>query len=455
MVSNNKRPVESFLVALPAATTIPVTGTLSNSSTGNVNLTNGQLGIVSMSSFGTVALNAFTDATPTVTEAPVIALYQGTAASAGINTSSATYPLWVRPFEKTSNINGVNNRVTVTRQDYRLGKHNIWTVGVPSSATTGAVNVLDNTDYRMTIAFNGARVDNQFSRHTVASTTIQKTTPDFTNLASTYPLPIDWICTQFAYEINRNSEYFLLASRFQGSDPMIAFTVGIANSGPAGGAAGTAISGIAAGDSFTVFTYNGVARSIVFTQSMVDSIQAAATASSFTHLLSIDLANAGTATGGTATGVMIMGLDSRLAYIDYIPQVKTRLRIGLKSGFDFTTVSSLESVQADEGQGDSRSLELLYQATAGQRKYAQRHVQDPVIKFPSPIVDGQAYVVYNILHSKSEQIDTSNVSVSPFREIICVPRYSTGTTAHPAIALLNTALNAWLDSSGNPRIAVL
>lgn len=456
MNSTNKRATESFVVAKQGQSTIPVTGTVSNSATGNVNLADGQFGIVAMSSFGSVAPLTFMDATPTIAENPVIAIYQGTSASANVVGSTAAYPLWVRPFEKTQNIDGTNSRVFVTKQAFRLASPNIWTLGTISSVTAGQINVLDETEYRLYLEFSSRRLD-EAANGTRQSNGLRLsiTTPNFTDLSSTYPVPRDWIVTKFGYEINRNSSAFLLSNRWRGTDPIVAFAVGVALSGPGGAAAGTAISSLAVGDSFAVFKYNGVNRSIVITAEILAALSAAATASSFTTLFTIDLSEAGTTTGGTATGLFLMSLDANLAFVDRIPQIKTRIRPGLNAGFDYTTVRLVEDVKVDEGQGYSRQLELLYQETQGQRKYAQRHVEDPVVAFASPIVTDVQYLIYNISHGRSEQISTGDISYSPYREIVLIPRYSTGTTTNPLIATFDTALNSWLTSGDNPSILTL
>lgn len=456
MISNRKRATESFIVSIAGQSTMPTSGQYYNSATGNVSLANGQLGIVSASQWGTVAMNNFIDGSPTFAEAPVIAIYQGTSASGSVATASATYPLSVRSFEKTNSIDGRQKNVVVTKQPFRGAEYNVWTLGTISSTAAGEINVADETEYRLTVAFSSRRTDEHLSTgNQVASLPLTLTTPNFTDLGITDVLARDYITTHFGYQINTNSAAFLRSNRFQGSDPVIAFAVGIANSGPGGAAAGTAISGIAVGDTLAVVTIDGIDRSIVVTQEIHDSLTEASNDSGFTHIFKIELANAGTATGGTSTGLFIMGWDENLAFVDRIPQRKVRLRVALRSGFNYQTVSNKEYVMADEGQGYSRQLELLYQATQGQRKYAQRHVEDPVINYPSPIVDGQQYVVYNINHGRSEQVDTTNVIYSPYREIICIPRYSTGTTANPLISNFDTVLNAWLTATGNPTIVTV
>lgn len=456
MIATNKRATESFLVNLAGTTTMPTSGTLSNSSTGAVNLTNGQLGLISASQFGTVAMNSFTDATPTFAENPVIQIVQGTPYSASILTSSVSYPLWVRPYEISNKINGIDSKsILVTKQAFRAAKHNIWTVGVPSTTATGGINALDETEYRMYIGFRSRRFEETYSREIAAGLRISKITPAFSTNTGTYPLPVDWIATQFAFEINRNSEAFLLTNRFQGSDPVVAFCVGLINSGPSGAAAGIAISGLTLGSVVPVFVYNGVTRNLTLTQEMADSIIAAGTASGFTYLLPCDLSQAGTTTGGTATGIFIMALDSKQAYVDYIPQLKNRLRVALNAGFNYQTVSNLESVNADEGQGYGRTLDLWYKATQGQRKYAQRHTLAPVIEFPSPVDTTQQYVTYTIHHGNSMQVDTFNMVYSPYREIVLLPRYSSGTTTNALISTWDTTFNVWLASVGAPAIAAL
>jgi hypothetical protein len=455
MIKHRKRATESFVVALNTAGSMPVTGTLVDSATGNVNLTTGQLGIIATSTFGTVAPNAFMDATPTIAENQSIAIVQGTSASASINTASASYPLSVRPYERTASISG-RSPVLVTKQPFTLARHNVWTIGNTSAATSGTINVLDETEYRLYLAFSSRRLDEKMAtQFQAASLNISITTPDFSALSSTIPLPIDWIVTNFAYEINRNSSVFLQTNRFQGTDPVLAFIVGIANSGPSGAAAGTAISGLTAGSTLGVFVQGTVTRSITLTAEMVDSLQAAATASGFTHVFTIDKSNAGTNVGGTATGIFVVGADAKTAFVDYIPQLKTRVRVGLNAGFDYKAVRVQESAFSGEGQGYGRALDLLYQETQGQRKYMQRHVSDPVINYPSPVDTNQQYTVYNIMHGSSEQIDTSNMVYSPYRELILIPRYSTGTTTNPLIALVDTALNSYLASGSNPAIQVI
>lgn len=440
MTDFNQRPLESFVVA-KAVTTMPATGTLNNTSTGAVNLSDGQLGLVATSPLGTVAMNAFVDATPTIDEAPVIALFQGTSASANPAATAYTYPLWVRPYERTENLDG-RQQVVVTKQLYAEPTYSIWAVGKPVGAA-GEVNVLNDTEYALTIGFRGHYVEEMFSSEEAAWLRASVVTPNFTTTPS-ITLPVDWILTYLGWNINRNSRDLNMPGRFNGNDPVVAFAVSdVATSG-------VEIATLTAGTLFPVVNTQFGVRNITLNAGMIASLQAAATATGFTHLLTIDLANAGTATGGQVEGLWIMGTDRNLVFSDRIPQRKVRIVAGLKSGFNATTVYSAEVAKASEGEGVARNLDLWYRATQGQRKYNLRHVHDPIVEFPSPIDLTTNYVTYNILHSKTTNADSINVVRRPMREIVLIP--STNTTL---ISTFDTVLNSWLTSGDNQAIVSL
>ena len=440
--NSQKRGVETFVVNRATQTLMPSGGTaLSNSSTGNVNLSNGQLGIVSMSPYGTVALNTFIDASPTFAEAPVIAIYQGTEYSQNVVGSTATYPLWVRPFEKTQDIDGRNNNIIVTKQAFAAGSHNVWVVGNISGATTGAINVLNETEYRLNVGFRSRRYDEMMATQVqTANLTVGVTTPDWA-VGFADDLKRDYIVTNLGYQVNRNSKAFLSSSRYRNTAHVVAFAVGT------DATAGTTISSLTAGTALAVFNYKGIVRSITLTQEMVTSLQTAATASGFTRVYTIDLANAGSTTGGTVTGLFLMALDHTPVYEDWIPQVKVALQVGLPSGFNVTTVQNKSYVNAAEGQGYGRQLDLWYKNTAGQRKYTQKHTTDPVINFPSPVDTAITYSTYIIHHGTTSNPDINSIIYAPKREVVLIP-----TTNTILIGSFESVMNLWLASTGNPEI---
>ena len=452
MNTSNKRPVESFVVAKQGQTAIPSSGTLNNTN-GNVNLNDGQLGVVSDSVYGTVALNAFTDATPTIAEAPVIAIYQGNSNSGSMNTASATYPLWVRPYERTSPIDG-RGEVVVTKQVYRGPAHSTWIVG-DATGEAGEINVLDETEYTLTTMFRGRRVEEFYSSQQAASLITSVTTPNFTTLGKTETEGRSWLVHNLAYDINLNSTALNVNPRRPHKSPVVAFaidTTGASGDAIGENMGGSASTALAAGDAVGVVNTDAGVRSITLTEAMATSIKNAALALAGGvianlewSIVTIDLASAYT---DTADLIMLMALDETTAYVDYIPQVKVRLEVGLTRGFDYSTVTNAQYVYADPGQGDGRSLNLWYAATQGQRKYNLRHVEDPVVNFSTtPFSTSITYCVYNIKHSSSRQVDTFNTVLQPFNEVIAIPTFSSGTTPNNVITLLDTAFNAYLAST--------
>lgn len=448
MITSNKRPVESFVVALLGQTTVPSSGTLSNSSTKAINLNNGQLGFVSSSNEGTVALNAFTDATPTVAEAPVISIVNGTSSSANPALAS-TYPLWNRPFETSTPIDG-RGTVLVTKQAYREPEHSVWVIG-NTVGQANAINVLESTLYQIAVGFRGHRVDEMYGNQNASYLRAKVITPDFSDLSMDTAEATDYILTHLGWEINRNSQALSINSRFPSKSPIVAFLIDTT------GTDGTPIGGvdpIVAGDVISVLNSTSGLRNITLTEAMATSIKNAALATAGGviadldwSILTIDLANAGSATGGLGDMLVLMGLDEPVSYVDYISQVKVSLEVTLPSGFNYNTVRYTQANFANEGQGLSRQLDLLYKATQGQRKYNLRHIETPIVEFPTPIVTNEKYVVYNILHSKYSQVDTFNNVDSQFKEIICIPAYSSGVTANGLIATFDGILNSWLAST--------
>jgi len=456
----SQRANENFIVSNP--TTIPDfpatnAGILLSTGANNIfnaPLHNGQLGFVADSPFGTAAMHSYLDATPTVTESPVIAIYQGNENTRNVSTASATYPLSVRPFERTAAIDG-RNRITVTRQNYRIPTHSTWVLGQPNAATTGKINVLDLTEYQLRIAFRGRRVDEFYSEQAAASLVSSITTPDFTTLNTGVNSARAWIIHNLAYNINRNSQAFAQTSRFPSNVPVVAFVV--SSTATAGVQIGGA-SPITGGTAVTVVDVaTGTDKVLTLTESMATSIKNAFLAKSGLPLLSVTWriipANLADTTTGSADMLVLMALDETLAFNDRIPQVKVRLDVGLTRGFEFETVSNLEWEQADEGQGLGRVLDLQYQATQGQRKYTLRHTLDPVINYPSPVNKNEVYNTFTIMHEYYHQNSFWGGDTIYRREIVLVPNSSVANIIAVSTNL-ETYLNSFLASGNNGTVKV-
>lgn len=447
MSYNNKRAVENFIVTLPAQTTLAAAGALNNTSTSGINVNNGQLAIVAVSDFGTVAPWNITDATPTLAEAPVIALVQGTPYSANPTQANVPYPLWPRTMEITHPIDGRRKDIRVTKQAFTLATHDIWQIGAPNAATSGNVPVTNDVEYQIAVRLKGRRQQEQFSREQNAYVRATFPATNFTALGLNTANSRDYIMTNLAVNINSNSEIFTQNFPKKGSDPVVALLMGEATATGA-----TEVATLAVGQVVPVFISGGVTKSITITAELLSSIQtAAAAAPLLTHILTADLADAGLTTKGTASAIWLVATDERVAFSDYMTSVKVYLQPGVTGGFASTTLVSQLS-KGKEGQGYGRQLRLLYQATQGQRKYFGQHTQVPIIEFDNPIVESEKYTVYNILYNEDRQIDVANVSVSPHRAIVCIPAESAPTVTNVLLASFESALNNWLSSTGNAAI---
>lgn len=449
---SNKRPVESFLVALAAQTTMPTSGTISDSTTMDVNLANGQLGIVSAGINGSVAMNTFLGATPTIAQAPEIRILQGTPGSTLTSTLYSTYPLTIRPYEQSSLIDGRGQGVRVTKQLYVAPEHDVWAIG-NTVGETDAVNILDETEYEISVGFRGRRIQEIFSLEQAAYLRSKVVTPSFSDLGYTDAEATSWILNKLAYEINLNSSAFVLNQRRPNKGPVVALLID--TTGSNGVEIGLATP-LAAGDIIPVVTTASGDRSITLTAAQATSIKDAAVslfgdviANVTWTIVPVDL----TEITGTSLADMIflVALDETLAFVDDIPQVKVYLDVNLPLGFDSALVRNTRANQGTEGEGTARQMELLYQATQGQRKYNLQHEMYPIPQNTSPILSTETYNIYSILHTNYHQVDVINRVDSPFRDIVLIP--SSNTTL---VTNFDAAINAWLASTANqPSIITL
>lgn len=436
-----KRSVESFLVATgnqALSNTANAASHLVNSATAAVRLANGQLGGVDASGLGSNTLMEFTAAAPTSTQSPSIRFVQGTADSANLGVNSASYPLSPRAYEHSGDIHW-SGVMTATKALSASPTHSAVVIGAPNASSTGNINPLSYTQFGMSIAYRGRVMDEYYAPEATAHFSPTYVTPDYTQTTiSTTNNRRDHLIQNISWIINRNSFALTVASGYRrGNDPIVGLALDSAAT------AGTAANTLSAGSTLPIVNTAGGVRGITLTAPIITSIQAALVAGGFpttTTIATIDLATAGAATN-VCDGIMLVALDRKKAFKDYIPQTKTRLEVGLISGFDANAVQNKVGSKAYEGKGQGAVLAQLYDATQGQRKYFGQHTQDPIINYPNPVTATETYVTYNLNHSSTNQNDVSNQSVSPKRAIFLVPSSSSTT-----ITQLDAYLNAWLNS---------
>jgi hypothetical protein len=436
---NNKRPLASFVVAAGNQALYNTAGSgnhINNTSTGAVRLASGQLGIFSGSTLGSVALNVATDATPTVLEAPVIYIAQGTADSADPANSTALYPLVARPFERTGDISR-HAKILATKQGYRTPTNTIWVVGDTGALATGGISAADETEYGLTIAYKGRTIDEMYAgRDSVSFFAPAYTTPNYTALGTTNPE--DHMIQNLMWLVNRNS--YIMGSNGTGSEPVVGLALDLT------GTVGTLVSSLTATYLPLVTLTSGATRGITLTANQVTNLQA--TLPTGSSIVTVNLATAGTAATG-ADAFAIMALDRKLSFKDRIPQIKVDIDLGLRYGFDWQQVYKAKLSYAFEGENTARQLDLEYRATHGQRKYNLNHVEDPIVEYPSPIDLTAIYTRYNIQYTDISHPDTFASIASPSLAVILIPNGSSTT-----ISQFDSAINSWLESAGSDLLTI-
>jgi hypothetical protein len=439
--NTNKRATESFIVAKPlGATTAVETGYLSDSfnnlSGTKVNLLPGQIAFMNVTNANT-SLGMFQFAgTDLATLGNQFRIVQGTQFSQDPQAalSKLPYPLVPRTYEQTNVIDAREN-ITVTRQQFRSAAFH--TVEITLAAVT------DETEYSLFVRPISHRNRIFSSSQQNGGMWVSNVTPDFSANAA-YTNPIDWLVQHTVRDINRNSIVAGNFGRLAGKAPMVA--IPLTTQGTAPGA--VLISSIAVGTAVPIYSQNGVVKTIIVDQILKDALVAATA----THIAGIDLVNAGKAAGSLAEAFVVIGMDARKVFSDAIPQVKTRVDVTLLNGFTDADTAVVVG-KMDEGEGYGHQLLQLYKNTQGQRKYTNKHIQDPVIEYPSDIDPNIPYDMYIIQHGNTRQVDTANLSLSPYVEYILFPRYLDGAvTNNPYRSTFQTRINDWLSANNKPPV---
>jgi hypothetical protein len=410
---NNKRPVETILVRKFADANLWATEDGTSLVTANTaTLTEGQLALAS--AVGSTA-NKIVDFTGESLIPSGSFFVQGTSASSNPGTAyrTATYPLY-EPAFLASQVLHPGLTVTATKRNYLAPTNSVWVVGDTGAVATGGINVADETEYALTIAYRGRIVDQLYSSQATAFYTPSFVTPDYTTLGTTNPL--DHLIQHLLWDVNRSS--MAIGFNNEGNEPIVGLALDLS------GVAGQAVAGLSAGFLPLVNTSLGV-RGITLDANMVATLQAALPVGS--SIMTIDLSTAGTAANG-ADAIAIVALDRRVAFVDDLPSVKIDFDLGLRYGFNVDTVHTEQTSFPNEGQNTVRYLEREYQATVGQRRYSQDHEEFPIIKFPSPLED-IAYNRIDIVGVAHNQVDTFNVVQAPQRTVLLFPDGVTNSDA--------------------------
>lgn len=347
---DNKRPIEQIFVAKAGATTAHSGGVaLSDSATGQVNLVDGQIAVLSHGGYGTRASNTTIAAADTVTAAPEIYIVQGTRAA-----SDPTYtersPLPTKPYEKSEPIIG-NNKIIYTYKAAKRPTFDTWQIG-DTVGNAGAINTADETTYALKISFFGRQFDEVYSGTHPISMTPSYTSKDYTNLGYNTVQSVDDIVQNLAYTINKNSNVLQFTKGFAPKKPVIAFAVDTT------GTYGINPRTVVAGTSVPVINTSIGLRSLKFSQSMISSFINSSFPAEAT-IIPIDLTNSGTGAAGTSlldpAGNTISAGFAGVITATGQPSNTETLTIGSKV---YTLQSSLTNVDGNIKIGGSASATL-------------------------------------------------------------------------------------------------
>jgi hypothetical protein len=408
---NLTKPKVTFLVNKEEA--LKVSDRLTDLATGAVDLSDGEIGLINKSTAASgvagvkIPLNDFIDPTDSDLVVPAVKIVQGTSTSA--NPPSDLRPGVKRPYESSALIQA-DEKIWINIKPAQAATYSIW--GISN------INVEDETEYRVRIAFRGRWHDIMYSGGTTSTPvyTPHYTTPNYTDLITATTLSgtgeaLDHLVKNLVVEINKNSAAFFTTQINKGGTQLV-LALAIGND-----VGGTTIATITPGVPVPIFTYNGpngpVTKSYVFNAEQVASLQAAYPAldeeivlADVTTIADVD----------DATRIALIGLDRPFFLAeDRLKETKVRLDIGLTSGFN-TAVVNTELSNASEGQGYPRQIKQWYEETQERRDndIQFRGVGIQKIQYPSDVLEinvPQDIVI--ITHSTTKQgaIGTRDVNL--------------------------------------------
>ena len=386
-----------------------------------VNLSSGQLGIYNESNVSVAPGTVPGDA-------PKVFIAQGTPFSAAPLTA-------VGPADIPSNQSQFIPSVGVKSITYQPAS-----TGVLSGWAIEDVNADSNTAYSFGVAFRSRIKDRNYTQ--TAAEIIQVNFP--TGDLSSFTSAEDYLIQNLVAQTNTFSKIVSTNGRV-GNRDIVAFAID--SNGSSGVSGAVAISSISAG----VTTINGVVITAEM-EAALDNIAAASSGiSPSSELVPVNLTTAGNAANCDA--IVVLGLNRDLAVgYDRIDQVKTRIQVGLKNGFDLSTVTLTEGSLAKEAQGTPRVWKRFFEDTVGQRIYGKNKTLFPfAYQYPDYIDTSVTYDVITVEYESEPYRRDQSLTVSNHKVIILVP--STGSNVAALKADLEAFFSDWCPQLTVPSFA--
>jgi hypothetical protein len=349
------------------------------------------------------------------------------------NTNNDRSPLYNRPWEESDWINAFClNGFSIESLTAEAGTNSSHLIGYDPAVAANLLVPQDEFTYQIQVSEHGDKTDWFNSSYNTPTTFGFYTTPDFSATAYTTAQQRDIIFQELALDFNNKSRYNSYVICLQDGAPA-----------PLNGAiaVATLASLASVGTTITIgYDKAGNPHQVKLNLEMVQAFDALNTVDGNLYMVpyltpGTSNAPAGVNVAGTVnvcTMLYAMALDQSQAYYDYRMQTKTRIEVGLVSGFD--NVPQQKVTDAYEGQGYPHQLKVAYQATnlyeethRATLPHNQNHVQFPNFLKEDAWYD---YIVINHCDTRSA---TSGM-----------PNYNNATTI---IALVNTTVG---DITVNP-----
>lgn len=440
------KPYQEYFLVAKNSTTLATDGSALFTDNA-INLTDGQLGILDVSD------NTFVTGSNTISQVPAIKLLAGTPTSADFSKNYGWHIGEIKPFLETPTIDASHSVQSVTASLTPVQSNSavyIDGVSVPVASTATVTQ-----KYAVNVLFRSVRKDRDYGNN-IDKLITSYDTPT-TLVGSNDAEKKSYVLAKLIGRINAQSKLNTLQPQWANiaaKKHVIALGINLDGTGT-----GTAIAGIAVGDSINVMNSTNGTLSIKATAGMVQTLhnfiqkKLVVTGTAAYPLAEIINVNVDTVNGGDIDGILLVALDhdTAVAYDDiYAIKPTIDVTVGGFTSYNVTTVSS-----AIEPGGSGRLFKIAFD----ERAYAQygNHqltgFADELIKTPSYIDETKSYIAYILdLYNKDEKYDDSIhhqtriwiLTESTFN----TPKADAGIVVTPGNATLITALNtffgAWL-----------
>ena len=425
--------METFIV--PGSDAATQSGALITG-TNALGIANGRIGILSKDFDGTVLANVM-KTTEAATAVKAISILQGTPNSGQINRVSA-HGIGHKAFIESAIINA-GSIVSVANSKYNPGQY-------ASQMISALTDIATDTNYNVYVNLRSVRREREFGRTNEDTVGASVSVPSTIN--SSYIN--DYLLMKAALKLNAQS------NQATGNRPFVVLGIDSDGSGT-----GTAISGLAVGDSVQFATIGGVTYSITLNNAMYLALQDMYGLENDAEIVLLTDAAAGTS--AHVDSILAIGLDEVLAEDDEVGPTKVDVRLtmsypdGLTSDYTHTQVS-----RRIEEKNSGRKLLLEFNNKARMQQYSlenQPYLQ-AALQAPSYIDEDGIYNVITIEYQNGEQLitgvshevakvkfllpasdDTDYADITDVNGIVVTNDYTTLATS------LDNNLAAWVNSS--------